>query len=144
MPELSRIIGQSPAPALRMHIAPDTREAELSRNRLHMGRIRIRIRTQVVVHMHRDHAAARGSPARDRRAGREKHAGVHASRAPHNDRAAGRPPAAPDQLPCDLSGQRVTADARCEGGRGRPHAQMLWHAALRTRMHLAGVRSAAP
>ncbi len=74
MPELSRVISEPPAPALRMHIAPHTRDAKLARQSLHVSGIRIRIGTQVVVHMHRDHTPARGSPPRDRGAHRKEHA----------------------------------------------------------------------
>lgn len=74
MPELSRIICKPPAPALRVHIAPHAQDAELMRKPLHVSGIRIRFGTQVVVHMHRDHATPGGSPPRDRRAHRKKHA----------------------------------------------------------------------
>lgn len=79
MPQRARIIGESPAPALRMDVTPDERDAKLARERLHVSGIGIRIGTQVVVHMHRDDTSARRSPSRDRRARRQQHAGIRTS-----------------------------------------------------------------
>ncbi len=137
MPELSCVICKPLASALGVHITTHMQDAELVRQRLHMRCIRIRVGTKVVIHMHRDDTAARGSPAGDRCARGKEHARVHPSRAPHRDCAARRPPAAADQLLRDLSGQRMTADAACERWHGSAHPQMLWNEALRTRMRLA-------
>jgi hypothetical protein len=74
MPQLSRIIGQPPAAALGVHVTPHECDAKLPGERRHMGCIGIRIGAKVVVHMHRHDTSARGSPARDGRACRQKDA----------------------------------------------------------------------
>jgi hypothetical protein len=111
MPELAGVIGQPPAPALRVHVTAHMRHSELARERLHVRSIEVRIRTEVVMHVNHDNTAMRGSPPHDRRARRNKHAGVHASRAPHRDRSSCCPAAAHDKLASHLSSQRMTSDA---------------------------------
>lgn len=74
MPELSCIVGQAPAAALGVHVTPHVCDAKLSGERCHMGRVGIRIGAKVVVNMHRYDTSARGSPARDGRACRQKDA----------------------------------------------------------------------
>jgi hypothetical protein len=59
MPELARIIGQSPASALRMHIAPNEGHAEILRKGLDVRRIEVCTRAKVVMHVDSDHAAGR-------------------------------------------------------------------------------------
>jgi hypothetical protein len=105
------VIGQPPAPALRVHVTAHMRHSELARERLHVRSIEVRIRTEVVMHVNHDNTAMRGSPPHDRRARRNKHAGVHASRAPHRERSSCCPAAAHDKLASHLSSQRMTSDA---------------------------------